>query len=168
MTILVPDKAEILELLGTTGVFRGHFVHTGALPPPAMLLRALAPAASPWLAPRLFYSEDARQIVGSGAFKTVPQDRRIEIGYGIAPPCRRHGYASAGVRLLVAEAFASGAVEHVFAEVSLANHASQRLLAKLGFATTERTFTEEGLIDIWVAPPTSAATPPPNSKTGQS
>src|SRR3954466_746210 len=118
MKLLIPTKAEAADLLGDAGTFRGFAVCADALPPAAFLNRALLSDENAWCMPRLFCSERTCQIVGSGAFKSAPREQRIEIGYGVSPACRRRGYATEGVRLLVAEAFASGLIDEVFAEVS--------------------------------------------------
>ena len=89
------------------------------------------------------------QIVGSGGFKSGPRDGRVEIGYGIAPMCRRRGYGTEGVRLLVEEAFASERIDEVFAEVAVWNEASQSLLRKIGFRVLEGIIGDEGPMDIW-------------------
>ena len=117
MTIAIPSKDEAAKLLSEPGTFRGYSVCAEALPPASMLNRALTSDESWWM-PRLFSDDGTRQVVGSGAFKSLPQEGRVEIGYGIAPACRRRGYATTGVQLLVDEAFSSGLVEAVYAEVS--------------------------------------------------
>jgi ribosomal-protein-alanine N-acetyltransferase len=97
--------------------------------------------------PRLLCREE--QIVGSAGFKDVPHDRRVEIGYNVAPMCLRRGYGTQGVRLLVREAFASGLVEEVIAEVSIANPASRRVLQKVGFTMYGTGAGDEGPMEFW-------------------
>ena len=150
MKLIVPSKEEVANLLVAPGIFRDFSVCAEALPPVVMLEQALASEEGLWLTPRLFCVERAFQIVGSGGFKSGPRDGRVEIGYGIAPMCRRRGYGTEGVRLLVEEAFASERIDEVFAEVAVWNEASQSLLRKLGFRVLEGIIGDEGPMDIWV------------------
>lgn len=149
MKLGVPSKEEAAKLLAVPDSFRGFSVCAEALPPAAMLKRAISSEESIWCMPRLFCIESTHQIVGSGAFKSTPQENRIEIGYGVSPVCRRQGYATEGVRLLVEEAFASGLVEEVYAEVSVANEASMHVLRKAGFTACGITNGDEGPMEIW-------------------
>ena len=149
MKLIVPSKEEVVKLLVASGIFRDFSVCAEALPPVVMLEQALASEEGLWLTPRLFCVEHAFQIVGSGGFKSGPRDGRVEIGYGIAPMCRRRGYGTEGVRLLVEEAFASERIDEVFAEVAVWNEASQSLLRKLGFRVLEGIIGDEGPMDIW-------------------
>ena len=167
MTIAIPSKDEAAKLLSDPSTFRGYSVCAEALPPANMLNRALSSDES-WYMPRLFSDDSARQIVGSGAFKSLPQESRIEIGYGISPACRRRGYATTGVQLLVHEAFSSGLVEEVYAEVSSSNEASQGVLRKVGFIFQRTVTTDEGIMELWskqkpnkaLEPTATSVTPP--------
>ena len=164
MTIAIPSKDEAAKLLSNPSAFRGYSVCTEALPPAIMLNRALT-ADESWCMPRLFSDDSARQIVGSGAFKSLPQERRIEIGYGISPACRRRGYATTGVQLLVDEAFASGLIEEVYAEVSSSNEASRGVLRKIGFIFQRIVTTDEGVMELWTKQKPKALEPVATSVT---
>lgn len=165
MTIAIPSKDEAAKLLSDPSTFRGYSVCPEALPPANMLNRALTSDES-WCMPRLFSDDSARQIVGSGAFKSSPHESRIEIGYGISPAYRRRGYATTGVQLLVDEAFSSGLVEEVYAEVSSSNEASRGVLRKIGFLFQRIVTTDEGVMELWAKQkPNKALEPTPTSVT---
>jgi RimJ/RimL family protein N-acetyltransferase len=150
MKLIVPSKEEAAKLLSDSSTFRAFSICAEALPPRAMLERAIALDEGFWCMPRLFCIESTRQVVGSGAFKSAPEEKKIEIGYGVSSLCRRRGYAAEGVWLLIEEAFASGLIEEVYAEVSVSNEASRGVLRKTGFAMLEAIPSDEGIMERWV------------------
>ena len=126
MRLIIPTPEELRQALATgAGVWRapGRDCDDDAAPPPIVLERALEsiaahPAAAAWFVPRLFWAEETGAIVGSARFKTTPDDPRgVEVGYGIGTRHQGHGYATAGVCLMVAEAFARPTVKTIFAMV---------------------------------------------------
>jgi len=148
MELYVPNKEEATALLAAPKEFCEWTICEDALPPPFILERGIAGIDGAWCMPRLFCDVVIRRVVGSGAFKSGPRDRRVEICYGIAPACRCRGYATEGVRLLVEEAFSSGLVNEVFAGVSASNTASMRVLAKAGFIPFNPGNSGEGQIEF--------------------
>jgi ribosomal-protein-alanine N-acetyltransferase len=108
----------------------------GAMPPAFVAVRSLELAAAghalPWSTTFLIVNDEDARIVGGCGFKTVPQDGRVEIGYGVAPAARGKGAASAALRVLLRKALEAGATELV-AEVAPANGASTRVVQKAGF-----------------------------------
>ncbi len=148
MELYVPNKEEATALLAAPKEFRGWSICEDALPPPFILERGIVGIDGAWCMPRLFCDVVVRRIVGSGAFKSGPRDRRVEIGYGIAHACRCRGYATEGVKLLVEGAFSSGLVDEVFAGVSASNTASMRVLAKAGFTASNPEKNGEGQIEF--------------------
>ena len=72
------------------------------------------------------------QAVGGVGFKGRPDDGCVEIGYGLAPPARGHGYAAEAVVALLALATDRG-LSRVVADTTLDNIASQRTLVRAGF-----------------------------------
>ena len=168
MKLYIPSKEEAADLLRAPTQFRGMLVCENALPPSVLLEQALAAEGGDWRMPRLFGDEGIGQVVGSGGFKSAPRKRRVEIGYGVAPACQGRGYATAGVQLLVAEAFSSGLVDEVFAETSLANAASQRVLEKVGFSMEGSGQDEEGPLKLWSMKkwPNHALQPTPLTRRG--
>ena len=76
---------------------------------------------------------DAGHLVGVAMLGRDPSaTQRAELGYWIGPRQRGLGYATAAAEQLLARAFTRMAVAGVFAHCSDTNHASARVLAKLG------------------------------------
>lgn len=121
-----------------------------ALPPEFLLLRALDQRDDPWAQPRLLIDEAQHEVVGSACYKSAPRDGRIEIGYGISALRRHRGLATTAARLMIDEAFRSGAVEEVRATVRPDNTASRRVLEKAGFTICGTDIDdEEGPVEVW-------------------
>ena len=74
---------------------------------------------------------DGRAIGGLG-FKGQPNGGCVEIGYGLAPSARGHGYAAEAVIALLTVAADHGP-SRVIADTTLENIASQRTLMRAGF-----------------------------------
>jgi RimJ/RimL family protein N-acetyltransferase len=74
---------------------------------------------------------DGRAIGGLG-FKGQPDAGCVEIGYGLAPSARGHGYAAEAVTALLTVAADYG-LSRVIADTTLDNTASQRTLIRAGF-----------------------------------
>lgn len=103
--------------------------------------------ASPWIEARIAYLEEhpghpwrmfsivaERTMVGHIGYHGPPDDNEmLEIGYTIAAPYRRRGYATEAAEALVANAFAHDQVSIVRACVAPTNEPSLGLVAKLGF-----------------------------------
>ncbi|MBC7602761.1 MAG: GNAT family N-acetyltransferase, partial [Ramlibacter sp.] len=126
-----------------------------ALPPPRVGQRALlrlADGKSPyWCAIFLIVRNADDVVVGSCCFKNEPQDGRVEIGYGIAPECRRQGAARAAVLTLLQLAGAASATA-VLAQVNPENVASACVVRGAGFIDTGTREDELGeTVTHWVA-----------------
>lgn len=77
----------------------------------------------------------------------------VEIGYGIAPERRGHGFAASAVGLLLALARADGRIKMVAAETAVDNPASQRVLEKNGFTRIGgRIDPDDGAVFCWQRP----------------
>ena len=74
---------------------------------------------------------DGRAIGGLG-FKGQPVGGCVEIGYGLAPSARGHGYAAEAVMALLTVAVDYG-LSGVIADTTVDNVASQRTLIRAGF-----------------------------------
>ena len=74
---------------------------------------------------------DGRAVGGIG-FKGQPEGGRVEIGYGLAPSARGHGYAAEAVIALLAMSADHG-LSRVIADTTPDNIASQRTLVRSGF-----------------------------------
>ncbi len=70
--------------------------------------------------------------VGGVGFKGPPGDGRVEIGYGLVPSARGHGYAGEALAAVLAVAAGHG-VTTVRADTTPDNIASQRTLTRAGF-----------------------------------
>jgi RimJ/RimL family protein N-acetyltransferase len=73
-----------------------------------------------------------RRAVGGLGFKGQPDGGCVEIGYGLAPSARGHGYAAEAVIALLTVAADHGLLR-VIADTTLDNIASQRTLIRAGF-----------------------------------
>jgi RimJ/RimL family protein N-acetyltransferase len=80
---------------------------------------------------RITRSADGQAVGGIG-FKGRPDGGCVEIGYGLAPSARGHGYAAEAVVALLAVA-AGHEIPRVIADTTLDNVASQRTLIRAGF-----------------------------------
>jgi RimJ/RimL family protein N-acetyltransferase len=94
---------------------------------------------------------DGDEVVGLCGYKRPPGDvRTVEIGYGIAPERRNHGYATKAVNLLVEEVRSDQAVEKIVAETAVDNPASKIVLQRNGFTYIgTREDVENGHLDLW-------------------
>ena len=80
---------------------------------------------------RITRSSDGNAIGGIG-FKGRPDGGCIEIGYGLSPSARGHGYASEALVVLLGIAAEHG-LSRVIADTTKDNIASQRTLERAGF-----------------------------------
>ena len=148
------DLARMVRLSNDPGRVDGFEVVDGGLPPTSIVeaaAKALTEGASPlWFAPYLFVEPVHGEIVGSAIFKDAPDDGWVEIGYGVAEARRGRGHASEAIAALARLAFAEAGVRALYAETSVLNAASRRVLEKAGFGWSGRRPSEEdGLVDCW-------------------
>jgi len=97
--------------------------------------------------------DDGRAVGGVG-FKGQPDGGCVEIGYGLAPSARGHGYAAEAVGALLAVAAGHGP-SRVVADTTLDNIASQRTLLRAGFrlvGTDDEHSHYEALLDLGPRP----------------
>jgi RimJ/RimL family protein N-acetyltransferase len=80
---------------------------------------------------RITRLSDGRAVGGIG-FKGQPDGGTAEIGYGLAPSARGHGFAAEAVIALLAVAADHGLLK-VIADTTVENMASQRTLTRAGF-----------------------------------
>lgn len=108
-----------------------------------MLALCLAnPGRRQWYAAWLAKLADGTRV-GDLCFKGLAAGGVVEIGYGFLPEFWGRGYATEAVLALTRWALAQPGVRRVEAETDPGNAASQRVLAKAGFAPTD-TLGEEG------------------------
>jgi RimJ/RimL family protein N-acetyltransferase len=80
---------------------------------------------------RITRTADGKAIGGIG-FKGQPADGCVEVGYGLAPSARGHGYATEALVALLSVAADHG-LSRVVADTTGDNVASQRTLERAGF-----------------------------------
>jgi RimJ/RimL family protein N-acetyltransferase len=110
-----------------------------------------ATAADPWLHGFSIIDRATGAVVGSCGFKGPPEaDGIVELAYGIHPEHRGRGYATESAVALAEFAFAGGIVRVVHAHTQPGNAASERVLAKAGFACVGEVIDpEDGLVWRW-------------------
>ncbi|MCC6072689.1 GNAT family N-acetyltransferase [Massilia sp. GCM10020059] len=108
-------------------------------------MRQLHKGAHPdWCSTFLIIRVSDSAVVGACGFKDEPADGCVEIGYGVAPACRKQGMASAAISELVRLAFASGQVDAVLAQVNADNVGSTRAVQSLGFTAHDTLIDDDG------------------------
>jgi RimJ/RimL family protein N-acetyltransferase len=103
---------------------------------------------------------DGRAVGGVG-FKGQPDGGCVEIGYGLAPSARGHGYAAEAVVALLALATDHG-LSRVIADTTVDNIASQRTLLRAGFrlvSTDGELRYYEAVLGVSARPRTSGLEP---------
>jgi RimJ/RimL family protein N-acetyltransferase len=83
---------------------------------------------------RITRAADGKAIGGIG-FKGQPDDGSVEVGYGLSPSARGHGYAAEALAALLNVATEHG-LSRVVADTTADNLASQRTLERAGFRRT--------------------------------
>jgi [ribosomal protein S5]-alanine N-acetyltransferase len=112
------------------------------------------PEVQRWLA-RAIVRKEGGLMIGNVGFHGQPgvnaagNKRALEIGYGVQPDHRRHGYASEAVEGLIAWARTQG-IDHFVASVSPDNEPSLAIIRKLGFVRTgQHIDPEDGLEHVF-------------------
>ena len=145
--LLVPATAELVaqEITGNEALAKALTAEVPADWPPDDAADALPwflsqlrsdTTLSGWLNWYGLYREDMGQrpqLVGSAGFFGPPEDGSVEIGYSVLPSFQGRGFATEMLEGLVSWALSQPAVRCVVAETSSENHASLRVLSKLGF-----------------------------------
>jgi len=118
---------------GPTDVWAHDFPFAGDVVAATVFLSASAEFGDqrPFGFYRISRLTDGRAVGGIG-FKGQPIDGCVEIGYGLAPSARGHGYAAEAVTGLLTVAVDHG-LSRVTAETTPDNVASQRTLLRAGF-----------------------------------
>jgi RimJ/RimL family protein N-acetyltransferase len=107
---------------GTPDALRPHAEHGGDGVP------------GPWLVAL----RDTDQVIGDCGWYGPPgAEGAVEIGYGLSPAYRNHGYGTEAVRAYLGWVAAQPGVRLVRAETEATNVASRRLLERLAFTVTE-------------------------------
>jgi len=118
---------------GPADAWADDFPFEGDVGAVGALLRATASQGEqrPFGYYRITRLADGRAVGGIG-FKGQPDHGCVEIGYGLAPSARGHGYAAEAVIALLAIAADHG-LSRVIANTTLDNIASQRTLVRARF-----------------------------------
>jgi RimJ/RimL family protein N-acetyltransferase len=118
---------------GPADAWAGDFPFEGDVGAVGSFLRATAALGEqrPFGYYRITRLSDGRAVGGIG-FKGQPDGGCVEIGYGLAPSARGHGYAAEAVMTLLTVAADHG-LFRVIADTTLDNIASQRTLTRAGF-----------------------------------
>jgi RimJ/RimL family protein N-acetyltransferase len=118
---------------GPTDAWADDFPFEGDVGAVGGFLRATAASGEqrPFGYYRITRLSDGRAIGGIG-FKGQPDGGAVEIGYGLAPSARGHGFAAEAVIALRAVAADHGLLK-VVADTTMENIASQRTLTRAGF-----------------------------------
>lgn len=83
--------------------------------------------------------KDTREIIGDAGFKGYnASEQNADIGYGIKKEERRQGYAEEAVNKLIQWAFSTEIIKEITARSYTNNHASAKLLIKVGFAQVKQ------------------------------
>jgi ribosomal-protein-alanine N-acetyltransferase len=86
----------------------------------------------------LLIEREGRTVVGSAGFQGHPNaEGEIELGYGVHPDFRNHGYATEAARALLRWASEQPGVTHVIAHCDQGNIASQHVVEKAGMTRRE-------------------------------
>lgn len=78
--------------------------------------------------------KETGETVGDAGFHGVPEDKTVEIGYGVREAFRGRGYATEATHALIDWAFTQTDVYYARAVTDEGSHASERVLEKLKFA----------------------------------
>lgn len=89
-----------------------------------------------WYAVWYIELKAARTVVGDFCFKGLNPDGMIEVGYGLRDGCCGHGYMTEALESVCKWAYQQPGVKRIEAETTPENHASQRVLSRVGFIPT--------------------------------
>lgn len=94
---------------------------------------------------------DQDHVVGLCSFKRPPDLAGFaEIGYGVAASCRRRGYATRAVSLLIDEVARTREATRLQAETAIYNLSSQRVLERTSFTRVgTRRDPSDGDLILW-------------------
>jgi len=130
----VPEAERIVaRIAGPADTWAHDFPFEGDVGAVGGFLRATAALGEqrPFGYYRITRLSNGRAVGGIG-FKGQPDGGCVEIGYGLVPSARGHGYAAEAVIALLTVAADHGLFK-VIAETTLDNIASQRTLIRAGF-----------------------------------
>jgi RimJ/RimL family protein N-acetyltransferase len=146
------DDAQFATI-SDNGVLDGIAVVGGGIAPKPVLemLRGLAAAIRIEFEPSVWAMVEDGQVLGLLSLVRRPLgDGAVEIGYGVGEAVRGRGVCARAVADFVTWAQRDGRIVLIRAETGVANPASQRVLARNGFAVVgNRIDPEDGDLLIW-------------------
>ncbi len=102
----------------------------------------------PWIG---YFAAVDKEVVGTCAFKSPPQNGRVEIAYFTFPAFERRGIATEMARSLIAIAQAQDTSLQIIAQTMPQENASTAILKKLGFTKTGTVcHPEDGEVWEWL------------------
>jgi len=112
-----------------------------------------SPEDLPWVT-GILVDDETGAVVGAAGFHAAPDaDGMVEVGYGVDPDLRRHGYARAGLLAMIDRAREDSSARVFRVTVSPDNAASLGLVAQLPFVEVGEQWDEEdGLETIFELP----------------
>jgi RimJ/RimL family protein N-acetyltransferase len=117
-----------------------------------VMLRDVASKVRAQFSPAAWMMVEGGAIVGLCSITKLPLERRIDIGYGVAPTHYGQGIASRAVAAILDFAAGDSRVNRVTAETAIDNIASQIVLERNGFARVgSRDDPEDGRLICWAA-----------------
>jgi RimJ/RimL family protein N-acetyltransferase len=142
LTLTLQTRADVESMVG------GMSAEAKAQLSPAWLARLRAATdGDPWTHPFSVVCRATGAVVGACSFKAPPDGGVVEIAYGIDPGQEGRGYATEAARALVEYALTQREVRAVRAHTLPGGVASQRVLAKCGFAYVgDVTDPEDGVV----------------------
>ncbi len=145
-----PDRYEEFAGFPAAPALREFFVSEAVSPAFLVYLHSLD-HSNPWLPGFGVVDRESGFVVGSAGFKGAPNaSGMVELGYGIVPAFEGRGYATEVAKMLVAWAFASGAVRVVRAHTLPQTNASTKVLGKCGFGFEREVMDpEDGRVWRW-------------------
>lgn len=148
---LIPTSIQAMQIrLDSPAPFDLGGIHYPAQwPADALALFSFVLALPPETRPWDFTVIQGSQAIGQMGFKSLPEEGQAEIGYGLNPEMRGHGYATEALQAVCGWAARQG-LQRVLAETLPSNAASARVLQKCGFIQTgQRLARKDGLLLQW-------------------
>lgn len=115
----------------TDGTLRGLRAAEGW--PHADTADAMAMVAEPGAGPTWLITVEELVVGDCGAFSWPDDEGVVEIGYGVAEPHRRQGYATEATRAMCTWLFERAGARALIARVDLPNAPSMTVLERVGF-----------------------------------
>jgi RimJ/RimL family protein N-acetyltransferase len=155
MILVDATPAHFNELLAGAAWVAGYRVPPGGVADPAVLeiLRGVSVHLAAQHDRGSYMMVVDGRVVGLCGYKAAPVAGEVEIGYGVAAVCRRQGFATQSLSLLLERAIGDPAVSLVIAHTVPDNHASRRVLERNGFALSGEVHDpDDGPVLRWIRP----------------